>query len=55
MREYMMEPGEFAKLLGVSNKVYWSWENDKSRPTLEKALYVAYKLNKDVKDIWHLE
>lgn len=54
MKEYLMDPGEFAKLLGISNKVYWSWENDKSRPTLEKALEVAYKLNKDVKDIWHL-
>lgn len=55
MREYLMELGEFAEFLGVSNKVYWSWENDKSRPTLEKALEVAAKLNKDVKDIWHLE
>jgi len=55
MREYLMDPGEFAKLLGISNKVYWSWENDKSRPTLEKALEVADKLNKDVKDIWHLD
>lgn len=55
MREYMMELGEFAEFLGVSNKAYWSWENDKSRPTLEKALEVATKLNKDVKEIWHLE
>jgi putative transcriptional regulator len=55
MREFMMEPGEFSKFLGISNKVYWSWENDKSRPTLETALEIANKLNKDVKDIWHLE
>lgn len=55
MREYMMEPGEFANLLGISNKVYWSWENDRSRPTLEKALEIANILNRDVKDIWRLE
>lgn len=55
MKEYMMEPGEFANFLGISNKVYWSWENDKSRPTLEKALEIADKLNKDVKEIWHRE
>jgi DNA-binding XRE family transcriptional regulator len=55
MREYMMEPGEFSKLLGVTNKVYWSWENDKSRPTLEKALEIAKILKKDVNEIWHLE
>ncbi len=55
MREYMKEPGEFAKLLGISNKVYWSWENNKSRPTLEKALEIAEILNKDVKEIWHRE
>lgn len=55
MKEYMMEQSEFAKYLGVTNKVYWSWENDKSRPTLEKALEIALKLNKNVNDIWHLE
>lgn len=55
MKEYMMEAGEFAKFLGVSNKVYWSWENNKSRPTLEKALEIADKLNRDVKKIWHRE
>lgn len=55
MREYMMEPGEFASFLGISNKVYWSWENDKSRPTLEKSLEIADKLKKDVKDIWQLK
>ncbi|WP_027633403.1 helix-turn-helix transcriptional regulator [Clostridium hydrogeniformans] len=55
MKEYMMDQNEFAKFIGVTNKVYWSWENDKSRPTLEKALEISKKLNINVNEIWHLE
>ncbi|EKQ56407.1 MULTISPECIES: helix-turn-helix domain-containing protein [unclassified Clostridium] len=55
MREYLMAPGEFAKLLGMSIKTYSGWENEYSRPTLEKALEVSKKLNKDVNEIWYLE
>ncbi|NFO57751.1 helix-turn-helix domain-containing protein [Clostridium botulinum] len=55
MREYLMAPGEFAKFLGMSIKTYSGWENEYSRPTLEKALEVANKLNKNVNDIWYLE
>lgn len=55
MREYMLEPGEFAKILGITNKVYWSWENNKSRPTLEKALEISDILKIDIMEIWHLE
>lgn len=51
----MLAPGEFAKLLGMSIKTYSGWENEYSRPTLEKALEVAKKLNKNVNDIWYLE
>ncbi len=50
-----MAPGEFAKLLGMSIKTYSGWENEYSRPTLEKALEVSKKLNKDVNEIWYLE
>lgn len=50
-----MTPGEFAKHLGVSAKTYSGWENNKSRPTLEKALIIAEKLNKNVKEIWYIE
>ncbi len=55
MREYMMAPGEFAKYLDVSIKTYSGWENGHSKPTLEGALVIANKLNKDIKDIWYLE
>ncbi|WP_252254166.1 helix-turn-helix domain-containing protein [Clostridium sp. ZBS12] len=55
MREYMMNQKNFANNLGVPVKVYWSWENEKSSPTLERALEIAEKLNKDIKDIWYLE
>lgn len=54
MREYMMSQKDFAFFLNVPVKVYWSWENDKSKPTLEKALEIANKLNRDIRDIWYL-
>lgn len=55
MREFMLSQKEFANKLNISVKVYWSWENEKSSPTLERALEIANKLNKDIKDIWYLE
>ena len=44
MREYMMEPKEFAEYLSVNTKTYYSWEREAAGPTLEKALEVAKKL-----------
>lgn len=55
MREFMMEPNEFAKLIGVNIKSYYSYEKDLSRPTLEVALEIAKKLNRTVNEIWYLE
>lgn len=55
MREYLMSSGEFAELLGISIKTYSGWENNHSKPPLDRALLIANKLNKDIKDIWYLE
>lgn len=55
MREFLMAPGEFAKYLDIPIQTYSGWENNHSRPTLEKALDIADKLNKDVKEIWYKE
>lgn len=55
MREYLMNPGEFAKFLNVSIKTYSGWENNHSKPTLDRAIEIANKLNKDIKDIWYLD
>ncbi|MFL0198554.1 helix-turn-helix transcriptional regulator [Clostridium sp. WILCCON 0269] len=55
MREYMMEPEEFANLIAVNIKSYYSYEKNFSRPTLAKALEIAQKLNKTIHDIWYLE
>lgn len=55
MKEYMMSQKDFATFLDVQVKVYWSWENNKSKPTLEKALEIANKLNKNIMDIWYLQ
>lgn len=55
MRDYMMSQVEFANKLNIPIKVYWSWENDKSRPTLEKALEISLLLNKTINEIWYLD
>lgn len=51
----MMESKDFAAFLGESNTTYSNWELGVSKPTLEKALFIAKKLNKKVDDIWCLE
>lgn len=55
MKEYMKNITEFAELLGIDNKVLSSWEKDNSRPTLERALEISKKLNKNVNEIWYLK
>ncbi|HIG0360369.1 helix-turn-helix transcriptional regulator [Clostridium botulinum] len=55
MQEHMMNITQFAEYIGVDNKILSSWEKNKSRPTLERALEVSKKLNKNVNEIWYLE
>lgn len=55
MKEYLMAPGEFAKLIGTDIKNYSNWESGRSRPKLEIALEVAKKLSKKVEEIWFLK
>lgn len=55
MKEYMMNQKDFADKLHIPVKVYWSWENGKSNPTLERALEVSKRLNKNINDLWYLE
>jgi len=54
MREYAMNQKEFAEYLNVGITAYCNWENETSKPTLEKAIEVSDKLNKDIKQIWYL-
>lgn len=54
MREYMMEPQEFANLININCKTYYSWEREVAGPSLQTALEVAKKLNKKVEDIWYV-
>lgn len=51
----MMNLTQFAEFLGIDKKILSSWEREKSRPILEKALEISNKLNKNVNDIWYLE
>lgn len=55
MREYVMNQSEFAKMLGYDLKTIVNWERGISKPTLERSLQVAKKLNKRVDEIWYLE
>lgn len=55
MKEYMMSSSEFSNFLNTSLKTYSAWEIGRSKPTLEKALEIGNKLNKDIKEIWYLE
>ncbi|NME95381.1 helix-turn-helix domain-containing protein [Clostridium cochlearium] len=55
MREYMMEPQEFAKFIDINYKTYYSWERGTAGPSLGTALEVAKKLNKKVEDVWYLD
>ncbi|PWX20922.1 helix-turn-helix transcriptional regulator [Clostridium perfringens] len=55
MREFLMNSGEFARMLGVNLKTYSNWEKNRSRPQLEEGLRIAKVLNRAVEDIWSLE
>lgn len=55
MREYTMNQKEFAEYLNIGITTYCNWEKETSKPTLEKAIEIANKLNKDIKQIWYLE
>ena len=54
MREYALEPQQFAEFIAVNFKTYYSWERGIAGPSLNTALEVAKKLNKRVEDIWYL-
>ena len=54
MKEYVMDPREFADFISVNIKAYYQWESEISKPSLAKALKISLKLNKNVNDIWYL-
>lgn len=53
MKEYMMSQTDFAEFLGVDMKVYNNWERERNTPTLDKAIEISKKLNRNVNDIWY--
>lgn len=55
MREFMLDPIEFADLIAVNKKTYYAWESGDATPALKECLRVANKLKKKVDDIWYLE
>lgn len=55
MREFLMDSGDFAKMLGVNLKTYSNWEKNRSKPPLEEALRIAKELDRKVEDIWSLK
>lgn len=55
MSEFQEDPKEFAKRINVSLSAYYQYEDQSSRPKLEKAFEIARILNKPLEEIWHLE
>lgn len=55
MKEYLMDPKDFADMLGINIKTYYPWELGAAIPSLKKCLEIAEKLNKTVNDIWYLQ
>lgn len=55
MKEFMLNSSQFAKMIGINNTTYSNWELNVSKPSLDKALEIAKKLNRNVEDIWYLE
>lgn len=45
---------EMASILGISEQAYSRLENQRSQPTLEKALIYAQKLKRPVEEIFYL-
>lgn len=45
---------EMASILGISEQAYSRLENQRSQPTLQKALIYAQKLKLPVEEIFHL-
>ncbi len=54
MKEYMMSKKDFAEKLNIHYQQYIKYERN-TVPTLENALEIANKLNKDVKEIFYLD
>ena len=55
MKEFMLSSSQFAKMIGINSTTYSNWELNVSKPSLDKALEIAKKLNRNVEDIWYLE
>lgn len=55
MKEYMMEPTEFAAMIEVNTRTYYAWEAGTAIPSMKECLRVAKTINKKSDDIWYLE
>lgn len=55
MQEYLEEPADFAKRLGISLKNYYKYEDGTTKPRLDVAVDISQKLNRTVNDIWYLD
>ena len=53
MKEYMLNQKEFAEMLGVDVRQYNRYEHS-MQPSLEVAIKILEKLNKDIRDVFYL-
>lgn len=55
MKDYLMNKKQFAEFLEIDDRQYNRYENSVVQPSLEIALKIAQKLNKNVNEIWEIQ
>lgn len=55
MSEFNGSASDIALYLNIALKTYYKYEQGSVKPKLDKAIEIAYKLNRDVCEIWYLD
>lgn len=55
MSEHLMNKKEFATYLDMDDRQYSRYENSTVQPSLEVAIKIAHKLDKNVSEIWQIQ
>ena len=55
MREFAMDKKTFCSMLGVNPTAYGRYEAGQAQPSLEAAIKISLKLNRNILDIWSVQ
>ena len=55
MRDFMKEPSEFADMIGVNRRTYYSWESGNAVPSIKEGLRICKIIKKGFDEVWYLE